>query len=908
MELFFTFWFALFMFIPGVAQAAPPLLTYQGRILKNSGQALEFNNVSFSFEITSPDGLCVIYREQINGINMVNSGGVFDLAIGSGSKQYPGSASFSVIDTFNNSVSKTCDGGATYTPAHDDGRRLRVRFHDGDGWKTVSPDTVIRTVPYAAFAGSASKLGNYTASEFILKNILPLCSSGTFLSWNGTDLICEGISGANGGTVTNVTSANSYLSVSNNTSTPLLTLKVGTAAGTVAAGDDVRLSDARVPKGFATGDLTGSYPSPQVAGLQGVPIASTAPSSGNFLKHNGSQWGPAAISTNDVTGLVATLGSLMAQSAFNATVASANCSSTQTLYWNSVSGSFQCQNINFAVTSISGTAGHIVVTNSGTTPFISLANTAVTAGSYGSSTQVPVVTVDAQGRLTAASTVTISGVAPGGAAGGDLTGSYPNPSLANTGVTAGTYQKVTVDAKGRVTSGSSLIATDIPSLDAAKITSGTLAAARLPAFSGDVTSSSGTSALTLSNSGVTAGTFQSVTVDAKGRVTAGSNPSTLAGHGITDAFALGGNTVTGTAVLGSNSSHNVAFETAGVTRMTIDTSGRVGIGTTSPSQALHVNGDIRVDNGSAATLYNSGGMIFSGVPTAGTHTPYIFRPGWGTAGNRLATVVVQNADASGTFTDCVLLASYGPSYFNCGAVGIGTSTPSSQLDVVGRIRTSAPTGTFGAFEMYNKNAPANMRWAELYSDSNGVVTLRTMNDAYTAGATILHAYRSAGSPNISHTILDGNVGISLTPSYKLHANGVVAGVGAYVNASDKRLKRNIVPIEGALGKILELSGVYFDWKQAEFPEWNFGQVHDIGVIAQEVEKVFPEAVLTDKKGYKSVAYSKLVPPLIEATKEIHGKCEQSLAQIQKLESQLSHLQSENEDLKRRLLAIENKLK
>ncbi len=120
-------------------------------------------------------------------------------------------------------------------------------------------------------------------------------------------------------------------------------------------------------------------------------------------------------------------------------------------------------------------------------------------------------------------------------------------TLANSGVTAGTYPKVTVDVKGRVTAGAVLVAADIPALDASKITSGTFAAARIPtlnqnttgsaatlttartiSITGDATwttsfngSANVTGALTLANSGVTAGTYPKVTVDAKGRVTSG---------------------------------------------------------------------------------------------------------------------------------------------------------------------------------------------------------------------------------------------------------------------------------------------------------------------------------------------------------------------------------------------------
>ena len=66
----------------------------------------------------------------------------------------------------------------------------------------------------------------------------------------------------------------------------------------------------------------------------------------------------------------------------------------------------------------------------------------------------------------------------------------------------------------------------------------------------------------------------------------------------------------------------------------------------------------------------------------------------------------------------------------------------------------------------------------------------------------------------------------------------------------------------------QLNGVTYQLNQAAFPEWKFEEGRQYGLIAQQVEKVFPEMVKTiDSKGYKGVDYAKLVPVLIEAIKE-----------------------------------------
>ena len=79
-----------------------------------------------------------------------------------------------------------------------------------------------------------------------------------------------------------------------------------------------------------------------------------------------------------------------------------------------------------------------------------------------------------------------------------------------------------------------------------------------------------------------------------------------------------------------------------------------------------------------------------------------------------------------------------------------------------------------------------------------------------------------------------------------------------------------------LSKVLELQGVSFNWKET-------GE-KSIGFIAQDVEKIFPEAVATDSNGLKSISYTKLIAPLTEAIKEQQKQIELLRAELEALKN------------------------
>jgi len=97
--------------------------------------------------------------------------------------------------------------------------------------------------------------------------------------------------------------------------------------------------------------------------------------------------------------------------------------------------------------------------------------------------------------------------------------------------------------------------------------------------------------------------------------------------------------------------------------------------------------------------------------------------------------------------------------------------------------------------------------------------------------------------------------------------------------SDITWKENISPINNALEKLQQISGVYFDWKDEYIQsrggeDGYFVRKKDVGVIAQEVEKILPEVVAKKEDGHLAVKYDRLVSLLIESVKELSNEVSQ----------------------------------
>lgn len=133
-----------------------------------------------------------------------------------------------------------------------------------------------------------------------------------------------------------------------------------------------------------------------------------------------------------------------------------------------------------------------------------------------------------------------------------------------------------------------------------------------------------------------------------------------------------------------------------------------------------------------------------------------------------------------------------------------------------------------------------------------------------------------------------SVGIGITkPTEKLEVSWNVKANG-YLTQSDRRMKDNTRRIDSALKKLLQVHGYTFEWKDS----WK----DDIGVLAQEVEQVFPELVHTAWTwGYKSVEYGNLIAPAIEAIRELDEK---NVSQEKRIDALLQKIEDQEKRIEK----------
>jgi hypothetical protein len=118
---------------------------------------------------------------------------------------------------------------------------------------------------------------------------------------------------------------------------------------------------------------------------------------------------------------------------------------------------------------------------------------------------------------------------------------------------------------------------------------------------------------------------------------------------------------------------------------------------------------------------------------------------------------------------------------------------------------------------------------------------------------------------------------------------------SFSTPSDKRFKNNLTSLAtvsgSALTNLASIGSYYYNYKVEEFPERQFPKDRQIGFIAQEVEAIYPELVITDEQGYKKVDYAKITPVLVEAIKELKAENDALKAKNEKFEAKFEALEN-----------------